>query len=184
MMLTGCRGWTQSASRAGPGAGDYTDYPVHILHACATVEEVVNWVNTHQWRSYMHDQMQFADATGGAVMISADGRGGGLYPQAAGDGFLVSTNFNVANPVEWLWLPLLALRQGAGTAERSWESRGALTAQAAAGMRWMPSTSSGGPVGRSNRWSPICPTGSCTFITFTSSTGRCVDVAEEMPLRV
>jgi len=47
----------------------------------------------------MHDQMHFADAAGEAVIISA-GKDGEvvLTRKAPGDGFLVSTNFNVANP--------------------------------------------------------------------------------------
>ena len=82
-----------------PVAGDYNIYPIRILHECATVEEVINWVNTHQWHSYMHDQMQFADATGDAVIISAGADGEIVFTRKPpGDGFLVSTNFNVANP--------------------------------------------------------------------------------------
>ncbi len=82
-----------------PVSGDYTAYPIHILHECATVAEVIEWVNTHQWHSYMHDQMQFADASGDAVVISAGEDGELVFTRKpSGDGFLVSTNFNVANP--------------------------------------------------------------------------------------
>jgi len=82
-----------------PVTGDYNIYPIRILHECATVEEVINWVNTHQWHSYMHDQMQFADATGDAVIISAGADGEIVFTRKPpGDGFLVSTNFNVADP--------------------------------------------------------------------------------------
>ncbi len=82
-----------------PVSGSYSSYPIHILHECATVEEVITWVNTHQWHSYMHDQMQFADATGDAVIISAGADGEVVFTRKPpGDGFLVSTNFNVANP--------------------------------------------------------------------------------------
>jgi choloylglycine hydrolase len=82
-----------------PVPGDYTIYPIRILHECATVEEVIHWVNTHQWHSYMHDQMQFADATGDAVILSAGADGEIVITRKPpGDGFLVSTNFNVANP--------------------------------------------------------------------------------------
>ncbi len=81
-----------------PVPGSYTSYPIHILHECATVEDVINWINTHQWHSYMHDQMQFADATGDAVVISAGADGELILTRKPpGDGFLVSTNFNVAN---------------------------------------------------------------------------------------
>lgn len=82
-----------------PVSGDYTSYPIHILHECATVAEVIEWVNTHQWHPYMHDQMQFADASGDAVIISAGEDGEVVFTRKPqGDGFLVSTNFNVANP--------------------------------------------------------------------------------------
>jgi hypothetical protein len=82
-----------------PVSGGYSSYPIHILHECATVEEVISWVNTHQWHSYMHDQMHFADATGDAVIISAGAHGEIVFTRKPpGDSFLVSTNFNVANP--------------------------------------------------------------------------------------
>jgi len=82
-----------------PVVGSYTSYPIQILHECATVKEVIEWVNTHQWHSYMHDQMQFADASGDAVIISAGVDGELVFTRKPpGDGFLVSTNFNVANP--------------------------------------------------------------------------------------
>ena len=82
-----------------PVSGSYTSYPIHILHECATVEEVITWVKAHQWHSFMHDQMHFADATGDAVIISAGIDGEVVFTRKPpGDGFLVSTNFNVANP--------------------------------------------------------------------------------------
>lgn len=81
-----------------PVLGGYTSYPVQIMHECSTVKEVINWINLHQWHSYMHDQMQFADATGDAVIISAGQDGEIAFTRKpSGDGFLVSTNFNVAN---------------------------------------------------------------------------------------
>ncbi len=82
-----------------PVSGDYSSYPIHILRECATVKEVIHWVNSHQWHSYMHDQMQFADATGDAVIISAGADGEVVFTRKPpGDSYLVSTNFNVANP--------------------------------------------------------------------------------------
>jgi len=82
-----------------PVSGGYGSYPIHILRQCATVEEVIAWVNTHQWHSYMHDQMHFADATGDAVIISAGADGEVVFTRKPqGDSYLVSTNFNVANP--------------------------------------------------------------------------------------
>jgi hypothetical protein len=83
-----------------PVAGEYYhQYCMQIMHECSTVEEVINWVGLHQHLPYMHDQLHFADPTGDAVIVSA-GKDGEivLTRKAPGDGFLVSTNFNVANP--------------------------------------------------------------------------------------
>jgi hypothetical protein len=89
-----------------PVSGGYDAYPLHILHECATVEEVIAWVNAHRWHAYMHDQMQFADATGDAVIISAGADGEVVFTRKPpGDGFLVSTNFNVANPANGYGYP-------------------------------------------------------------------------------
>ena len=56
------------------------------------------WVNTHQWHDYMHDQLQFAGATGDAVVISAGADGELVFThKPQGDGYLMSTNFDVAN---------------------------------------------------------------------------------------
>jgi hypothetical protein len=82
-----------------PALGGYSYYPIQILHECATVEEVIEWANTHRWHAYMHDQMHFADASGDAVIISAGVDGELVFTRKPpGDSFLVSTNFNVANP--------------------------------------------------------------------------------------
>jgi choloylglycine hydrolase len=82
-----------------PVYGGYASYLLQILQECATVEEVIAWVQEHQWHKAMHDQMHFADATGDAVVISAGPDGKVAFTRKpAGDGFLVSTNFNLANP--------------------------------------------------------------------------------------
>ncbi|MBN1642060.1 MAG: hypothetical protein JXA09_12565 [Anaerolineae bacterium] len=81
-------------------SGGYTSIPIHILHECATVQEAIDWIDTHQRPDYMHDQMQFADRSGDAVLISPGTDGEMvLTRKPRGDGYLVSTNFNVANPV-------------------------------------------------------------------------------------
>ena len=77
----------------------YHNYLMQILHECSTVKEVIDWANKHQRFPYMHDQMHFADKTGDAVIISAGKDGEMVFTRKpGGDGFLVSTNFNVANP--------------------------------------------------------------------------------------
>jgi hypothetical protein len=77
----------------------YHHYIMQIMHECSKIEEVVRWANLHQHYPYMHDQLHFADATGDAVIISAGKDGEMVFTRKPqGDGFLVSTNFNVANP--------------------------------------------------------------------------------------
>ncbi len=76
----------------------YHHYIMQIMHECSRVEEVIRWANLHQHYPYMHDQLHFADATGDAVIISAGKDGEMVFTRKPqGDGFLVSTNFNVAN---------------------------------------------------------------------------------------
>ena len=96
-------GLAKAAVTSHPGRkpvyGGYTSYPIHILQECATVEEVIAWVQEHRWHEMMHDQLHFADATGDAVVISTGPDGKVAFTRKpAGDGFLVSTNFNLANP--------------------------------------------------------------------------------------
>lgn len=77
----------------------YHNYVMQILHECSTVKEVIDWINTHQRFPYMHDQLHFADKTGDAVIVSAGKDGEMAFTRKPyGDGFLVSSNFNVANP--------------------------------------------------------------------------------------
>jgi hypothetical protein len=84
---------------ANPVKGEYYHhYIMQIMHECSRVEEVIRWANLHQHYPYMHDQLHFADATGDAVIISAGEDGEMVFTRKPpGDGFLVSTNFNVAN---------------------------------------------------------------------------------------
>lgn len=90
-----------------PYAGEYYhQYLMQIMHECSTVAEVIEWAGLHQRPPYMHDQMHFADTTGDAVIISAGADGEiVLSRKTAGNGFLVSTNFNVANPANGFGYP-------------------------------------------------------------------------------
>ena len=111
-------------------SGDYSAYPIHILHECATVAEVIEWVEAHQWHTYMHDQMQFADATGDAVIISAGEDGEVVFTRKPpGDGFLVSTNFNVANPSNGYGYPCWRYDTATERLAELLEMDGELTAQ-------------------------------------------------------
>jgi len=77
----------------------YHNYVMQIMHECSTVNEVIYWINIHQRFPYMHDQLHFADKTGDAVIVSAGKDGEMVFTRKQnGDCFLVSSNFNVANP--------------------------------------------------------------------------------------
>jgi hypothetical protein len=118
-----------------PVSGSYSSYPLHILHECATVEEVITWVNTHQWHSYMHDQMHFADATGDAVIISAGADGEVAFTRKPpGDGFLISTNFNVADPINASGYPCWRYDRAQELLGRLVDKGSELTAEDAAGV--------------------------------------------------
>ena len=70
-----------------------------FLKKCSTVAEVIDRVKSHSWESAWRAQLHVADRTGDAVIISA-GPGGEIAftRKQNGDGYLVSTNFNRANP--------------------------------------------------------------------------------------
>lgn len=118
-----------------PVFGGYTSYPIQIMRECGTVKEVIDWVKTHQWHSFMHDQLQFADAGGDAVIISAGPDGELVFTRkAAGDGFLVSTNFNVANPSNGFSYPCWRYDTAQGLLNQLSDQPGALSVQDAAGV--------------------------------------------------
>ncbi len=111
-----------------PVAGGYHRYCMQIMHECSTVEEVIDWVNSHQRYPYMHDQLHFADATGDAVIISAGEDGEVvLSRKAPGDGFLVSTNFNVANPSNGFGYPCSRYEKAQEMLGQLTERNGAIT---------------------------------------------------------
>ncbi len=118
-----------------PVAGGYTSYPIHILRECATVEEVIAWARVHRWHSYMHDQMHFADATGDAVIISAGADGELVFTRKPpGDGFLVSSNFNVAQPANGYSYPCWRYDRARDLLGQLLKREGRLTDQDAAGV--------------------------------------------------
>jgi len=76
------------------------DYPFYEnLKKYATVEEVINAVKSHSWENSWKAQLHVADKTGDAVIISAGPDGEIAFTRKQkGNGYLVSTNFNRANP--------------------------------------------------------------------------------------
>ncbi|MDH4068543.1 MAG: hypothetical protein OEU97_06425 [Dehalococcoidia bacterium] len=82
-----------------PSFNDYEGYS--ILRNCASVEEAIDYVQEFNWGSAMWGQIHVADATGEAVVIGPGIDGELSFTRKpAGDGFLVSTNFNLADAAE------------------------------------------------------------------------------------
>lgn len=70
-----------------------------FLKTCSTVEEVMDRVKSHSWERAWRAQLHVADGTGDAVVISAGPDGEIAFTRKQkGNGYLVSTNFNRANP--------------------------------------------------------------------------------------
>lgn len=77
------------------------DFLLMTMRECSDVDCVIKMANNFDWgnSSSELDQLHFADSTGDAVVISA-GKDGELAftRKEKRDGYLVSTNFNRANP--------------------------------------------------------------------------------------
>jgi hypothetical protein len=70
-----------------------------FLKKCSTVEEVIDRVKDYSWGSSWRAQVHLADATGDAVVISVGPDGEIAFTRKQkGNGYLISTNFNRANP--------------------------------------------------------------------------------------
>lgn len=70
-----------------------------MLQECATVAEAIDLTKSFNWGSSLKYQVHLADATGDAVVISAGiDRELNFTRKEAGNGFLVSTNFNRGYP--------------------------------------------------------------------------------------
>lgn len=73
-------------------------YPFYeILWECSTVNETIEWFESHYLGSSLPGQFHFADATGDAVVVSAGTDGELAYTRMGNAAHLVSTNFNLAN---------------------------------------------------------------------------------------
>jgi hypothetical protein len=75
-----------------------------IMRECATVEEAIETAKSYDWSQQyggrIDGQFMLADATGDAVVISADSTGEIVFTRKPkGDGFLVSTNHGEGLPL-------------------------------------------------------------------------------------
>jgi len=71
---------------------------VTMLEECATVEEAIEMAESYDWGSSMAYQLHLADATGDAVVIGPGPDGEIAFTRMGKEGYLVSTNFNLADP--------------------------------------------------------------------------------------
>jgi len=70
-----------------------------MLYSYSTVSEVIEWANTSTWYlDMLASQIHVADATGDVVVISAGTDGNVEFTSMEDKHYIVSTNFNVANP--------------------------------------------------------------------------------------
>ena len=79
---------------------DWLRYSYYPMNVCSTVEEVIDYHSTINYRIYgdcMPYQMHFTDSSGDAVVISGGDDGDPVFTRIQ-EHFLVSTNFNLNNP--------------------------------------------------------------------------------------
>jgi len=97
------------------------NYLTTITKEAASVEEAIQIAADFDFGKSMASQIHIADAAGDAVVISAGANGEPAFTRKpAGAGYLLSTNFNLAQPergpVDWRWdtagTKLDALRSG------------------------------------------------------------------------
>lgn len=70
-----------------------------IMEECATIEEAISKAKQYNWGHSIKYQIFMADATGDAVVISLGPNGELAFTRKEkGEGYLISTNFNRANP--------------------------------------------------------------------------------------
>jgi hypothetical protein len=69
-----------------------------ILFECATVAEAIQWCQNHNFGDSFNNQIHLADATGAAVVVSVGPNQELAFTRKGGNDYLISTNFNLANP--------------------------------------------------------------------------------------
>jgi choloylglycine hydrolase len=75
-----------------------------ILWTCDTVEDVINYFQTHYLGNLIGCQIHFADRLGNAAVVSGGPDRELAYTRINGSNFLISTNFNLAKPSNG-WYP-------------------------------------------------------------------------------
>lgn len=84
-----------------PNGSEFWTNSICYIHPtlwdCKTVDEVIEWYKTYKWDTTMGGQIHYGDASGNAVVISADPITHKLAFTHKTGNFLVSTNFNLNN---------------------------------------------------------------------------------------
>ena len=85
-----------------PEKPELDDYEGYIaLQNSATVDEAIDILNGYNWGNAIRGQIHLADANGDAVVISAGPDNELSFTRKEpGDGFLISTNFNLASNLD------------------------------------------------------------------------------------
>ncbi len=75
-----------------------------LMKEASTVEEVLSKIFTYNWGDSISYQIHFADKSGDAVVIHPGADGELTYSRKPkGNGYLISTNFNLANLDKKMW---------------------------------------------------------------------------------
>ncbi len=79
--------------------GTPNNFGAYMLERAATVDEAIELLSGFSWGDSISGQIHIADATGAAAVMSAGADGELAFTRKdQGDGYLVSTNFNLAYP--------------------------------------------------------------------------------------
>ncbi len=80
-----------------PFSGSSEDFSFKAMRECSNVVSVIELAQNFDWGDSINGQFHFADSTGDAVVISGGKEGELVFTRKEkGDGYLVSTNFNLA----------------------------------------------------------------------------------------
>ncbi len=81
------------------GPSIYSDYILCAsLWDCKNVKEVIEWFKNHKWDINLGGQIHYGDASGDAVIISANPTNAKWAFTRKNSSYLVSTNFNLYDP--------------------------------------------------------------------------------------
>lgn len=82
-----------------PYPGSSMPFRIKAMRECSSVDSVIEMAKTFDWSTTsMRQQYHFADSTGDAMVISAGEDGELAFTRKNETNYLVSTNFNRANP--------------------------------------------------------------------------------------